>query len=187
MIYVLGGASRSGKTLLARRAVDEKRIPYFPLDALFGGLAGGAPQLGVTWNQAFIERGEKMWPIVKSTFGFLTFFLLNTIIKRSFLNEYYYVFTSIEAFLIISFALNLYVHLIFDDNLKDFKNSPPFLINTSLFFFFSYTFPFYFFDFFLSERLPAFFVLNKAINGMAYIIFYLLLIKSLRCKIKLSK
>ncbi|MFM2424418.1 MAG: hypothetical protein RLZZ70_809 [Candidatus Parcubacteria bacterium] len=70
MIYILGGASRSGKTLLARRAVDEKKIPYFPLDALFGGLAGGAPQFGVTWNQAFIERAEKMWPILKPTLGF---------------------------------------------------------------------------------------------------------------------
>lgn len=65
MIYILGGASRSGKTLLARRVVTEKQIPYFPLDALFGGLASGAPQFGVTWNQAFIERAEKMWPILK--------------------------------------------------------------------------------------------------------------------------
>ena len=70
MIYILGGASRSGKTLLARRAVTEKHIPYFPLDALFGGLASGAPQFGVTWNQAFIERAEKMWPILKPTLGF---------------------------------------------------------------------------------------------------------------------
>jgi 2-phosphoglycerate kinase len=70
MIYILGGASRSGKTLLARQAVAEKQIPYFPLDALFGGLASGAPQFGVTWNQAFIERAEKMWPILKPTLGF---------------------------------------------------------------------------------------------------------------------
>jgi hypothetical protein len=70
MIYILGGASRSGKTLLARKAVAEKGIPYFPLDALFGGLASGASQFGVTWNQSFIERAEKMWPITKPTLGF---------------------------------------------------------------------------------------------------------------------
>ncbi len=70
MIYILGGASRSGKTLLARRAVTEKQVPYFPLDAMFGGLASGAPQFGVTWNQAFIERAEKMWPILKPALGF---------------------------------------------------------------------------------------------------------------------
>jgi hypothetical protein len=65
MIYILGGASRSGKTTLSRRAVSEKEIPYFPLDALFNGLANGAPQLGVAYNQSFIERAEKMWPIVR--------------------------------------------------------------------------------------------------------------------------
>lgn len=70
MIYVLGGASRSGKTLLARRAVSEKGIPYFPLDALFGGLANGAPQLGVAYKQSFIERAGKMWPVAKPLFGF---------------------------------------------------------------------------------------------------------------------
>lgn len=70
MIYILGGASRSGKTLLARKAVEEKAIPYFPLDALFGGLASGAPQFGVTWNQAFVDRSEKMWTITKPVAGF---------------------------------------------------------------------------------------------------------------------
>lgn len=70
MLYILGGASRSGKTLLARRAVAEKQIPYFPLDALFGALANGAPELGVTYDQAFIERAEKMWPVSKHLFNF---------------------------------------------------------------------------------------------------------------------
>jgi hypothetical protein len=70
MIYILGGASRSGKTLLSRRAVSEKGVPYFPLDALFGGLANGAPQLGVVYEQPFIERAEKMWPVAKPLLGF---------------------------------------------------------------------------------------------------------------------
>lgn len=70
MIYILGGASRSGKTILSRKAVSEKGIPYFPLDALFGGLANGAPQLGVAYEQSFIERAEKMWPVAKPLLGF---------------------------------------------------------------------------------------------------------------------
>jgi hypothetical protein len=70
MIYILGGASRSGKTLLSRRVVSEKGIPYFPLDALFGGLANGAPQLGIKYEQSFIERAEKMWPVAKPLLGF---------------------------------------------------------------------------------------------------------------------
>lgn len=70
MIYVLGGASRSGKTLLARRAVLEKGIPYFPLDALFGGLANGAPEFGVRYDNSLKERPLKMWPISKHLFNF---------------------------------------------------------------------------------------------------------------------
>jgi 2-phosphoglycerate kinase len=70
MIYILGGAARSGKTLLSRRAVAERGVPYFPLDAVWGGLAGGAPQLGITWDQAFIERAERMWPITKPVLSF---------------------------------------------------------------------------------------------------------------------
>ena len=70
MIYILGGASRSGKTLLSRRAVSEKGIPYFPLDALFGGLANGVPQLDIMYDQSFTERAEKIWPVAKPLLGF---------------------------------------------------------------------------------------------------------------------
>jgi hypothetical protein len=70
MIYIIGGASRSGKTLLARRVVAEKRIPYFPLDALFGALANGAPQLGVAYENSLMERPVKMWPITKPLLEF---------------------------------------------------------------------------------------------------------------------
>lgn len=65
MLYVIGGASRSGKTLLSRRVVSEKKIPYFPLDALFGALARGAPELGVGYEDSLLDRPVKMWPISK--------------------------------------------------------------------------------------------------------------------------
>lgn len=71
MIYILGGASRSGKTLLARRAVAEKQIPYFPLDALFGALVHGMPQLGMRYEDSLLERPVKMWPMTRH---FLNFF-----------------------------------------------------------------------------------------------------------------
>ena len=70
MLYVIGGASRSGKTLLSRRAVSEKEIPYFPLDALFGALANGAPEFGVRYGDSLMERPAKMWPISKHLFNF---------------------------------------------------------------------------------------------------------------------
>ena len=66
MLYILGGASRSGKTLLARRAVAEKQIPYFPLDVLLGSLVYGAPQLGMRYEDSFIDRSNKLWPVTKN-------------------------------------------------------------------------------------------------------------------------
>ncbi len=40
MIYLIGGASRSGKTSLVLRLLDEKSIPYLSTDALMMGLRG---------------------------------------------------------------------------------------------------------------------------------------------------
>ena len=70
MLYIIGGASRSGKTLLARRAVAEKKIPYFPLDALFGAFANGAPDIGVRYEDSLMDRPAKMWPLAKHLFNF---------------------------------------------------------------------------------------------------------------------
>ncbi len=71
MLYVLGGTPRSGKTLLSRRAVAEKQIPYFPLDALFYMLVQGAPEFGVHYDNALVERPLKMWRLTKHLFGSL--------------------------------------------------------------------------------------------------------------------
>lgn len=65
MLYVIGGASRSGKTLLSRRVVVEKQIPYFPLDALFSALAHTAPEFGVRYEDSFTDRPTKMWQLAK--------------------------------------------------------------------------------------------------------------------------
>jgi len=71
MLYILGGASRSGKTLFSRRVVVEKQIPYFPLDALVGALAHGAPQFGVQYKDSFVDRANKLWPLATHLFDML--------------------------------------------------------------------------------------------------------------------
>lgn len=68
MLYVIGGASRSGKTLLSRRIVIEKQIPYFPMDALFGALVYGAPEFKVRYEDSLLERPTKIWPLAKHLF-----------------------------------------------------------------------------------------------------------------------
>lgn len=40
MIYLIGGASRSGKTSLALRLLEEKKVPYLSLDVLMMGFRG---------------------------------------------------------------------------------------------------------------------------------------------------
>ena len=70
MLYIIGGAPRSGKTMLSRRVVSEKRIPYFPLDALFEALANGAPQLDLHYEDSLLSRPIKMWPISQHFFNF---------------------------------------------------------------------------------------------------------------------
>lgn len=70
MLYVLGGASRAGKTSLSRRAVTDLEIPYFPLDSLLYGFVKGLPQLAISWDQSFVERAEKAWPVAKHMFNF---------------------------------------------------------------------------------------------------------------------
>lgn len=64
MLYLIGGASRSGKTTTAKRIVNEAGIPYFSLDYLMMGLANGVPELGVHPTEGDFITGQRMWKIV---------------------------------------------------------------------------------------------------------------------------
>jgi hypothetical protein len=70
MLYILGGASRSGKSIIGRRFVSELNIPFFCLDFLITSLHS-VPSLGITHGQPSIEKAEKLWPLSKSMFGHL--------------------------------------------------------------------------------------------------------------------
>ena len=47
MIYLVSGASRSGKTLIARTILADKQIPYLSLDWLMMGFNDGLPEYGI--------------------------------------------------------------------------------------------------------------------------------------------
>lgn len=64
MIYLVGGASRSGKSLLASRILARAGIPWFSLDALRMGLARGAPILGFDPEADDLVEAGRLWPIV---------------------------------------------------------------------------------------------------------------------------
>lgn len=64
MLYILGGASRSGKSIISRRFVSEKQIPFFCIDFLVTSLQE-VRFLDIKHGQPFISKAERLWPLVK--------------------------------------------------------------------------------------------------------------------------
>lgn len=65
MLFLVGGTSRSGKTLIARKILAERRIPYLSLDWLMMGFNDGIPEYGIhhlLWPK---EIAEKMAPFLR--------------------------------------------------------------------------------------------------------------------------
>ena len=69
MLYIIGGTSRSGKSLLARNILKEKLVPFFPLDGLTGMLKSAVPEHGIKHDMGFISKAEKTWKFNKSLFN----------------------------------------------------------------------------------------------------------------------
>lgn len=65
MLYIVGGAPRAGKSILAQRMLDERKVAYFPTDTLMMGLANAMPQLGLKPNDSPSTRAPVMWPILR--------------------------------------------------------------------------------------------------------------------------
>src|SRR5437764_611608 len=72
MVILIGGASRSGKSIVARRVTQELGISAFPLDFLIEAVRGIAPRLDLDGghrfgepHQPFVHRAEKLWPSTK--------------------------------------------------------------------------------------------------------------------------
>ena len=66
MIYLLGGAARSGKSIIAKRILAEKAIPFFCLDHLAIGAASVFPHLQIDLDSDDASVGDKVWPLLKA-------------------------------------------------------------------------------------------------------------------------
>lgn len=66
MIYLLGGAARSGKSIIAKRMLAEKNIPFLCLDHLAIGAADAFPHLQIDLDSDDASVGAKIWPLVKA-------------------------------------------------------------------------------------------------------------------------
>lgn len=70
LIYLISGASRSGKSKIANRLHQETGISYLPLDSVMMAFMHGVKEAGIH---------DKLWPheIAKKLWGFLESFIYN--------------------------------------------------------------------------------------------------------------
>ena len=64
MLYLIGGAPRAGKSILARRILEERKIAYFPTYVLMMVLAA-MPELALRPADPAQTRAPIMWPILR--------------------------------------------------------------------------------------------------------------------------
>lgn len=66
MIYIISGTSRSGKTLMAKKMIQQCGIPYLSLDWLVMGFTNGIPEYGIHDKLWPNEIAEQFWNYFKA-------------------------------------------------------------------------------------------------------------------------
>lgn len=66
MLYKISGASRSGKTLIAKEIMKRTGIPYISLDWFVMGFTNGVPEYGIHDKLWPNEIAEKLWPFLNA-------------------------------------------------------------------------------------------------------------------------
>lgn len=81
MLYLISGASRSGKTLLAKKLSEQKNISYLSLDWLVMGFTNGIPEYGIHDMLFPDEIAKRMWPFLKAILENMLWSEINYIIE----------------------------------------------------------------------------------------------------------
>ncbi|QBA64021.1 hypothetical protein [Muriicola soli] len=66
MLYIISGASRSGKTIIAKKLSAQLGIPYLSLDWIMMGFTNGLPEFGVHDKLFPDEIAERLWNFIKA-------------------------------------------------------------------------------------------------------------------------
>lgn len=61
MLYIISGASRSGKTMVAKQLSKQLEVPYLSVDFLMMGFMHGVPEMEIHDKLWPHEIAEKMW------------------------------------------------------------------------------------------------------------------------------
>ena len=65
MIYIIGGVTRSGKSVLTRQLSKKYGVSYFNLDHLMMGMLESHIDLGINGHTHDRIKSEKLWQVVK--------------------------------------------------------------------------------------------------------------------------
>lgn len=66
MLYIISGSSRSGKTIVAKRIMEQCAIPYVSIDWLVMGFTKGIPEYGIHDKLWPNEIAEKIWSFLQA-------------------------------------------------------------------------------------------------------------------------
>lgn len=66
MLYIISGASRSGKTIIAKKVSAQKGIPYLSLDWIMMGFTNGIPEYGIHDKLFPDEIAHRLWNFLKA-------------------------------------------------------------------------------------------------------------------------
>lgn len=128
----------------------------------------------------------------KKSSKFLIFFaliiILILIIKDPlFITNNYSTVAGVEAIIFLTFSTVLFAQIINNDSVLSLFDSTDFIITSGIFFFFSFTFPYYILDNYLDELRFKYFPKIDYINIIAYILLYSFLLIALKCEIRIKK
>lgn len=81
MLYIIGGASRSGKTIIAEELSVKMKIPYLSLDWIMMGFTNGIPEYGIHDLLFPDDIAERLWSFLKAMLESMIFAKTNCIIE----------------------------------------------------------------------------------------------------------
>ena len=81
MLYIISGASRAGKTMIAKKLAARKGISYLSLDWLMMGFTNGIPEYGIHDKLFPDEIAERAWSFFKAMMESMLYVEENCIIE----------------------------------------------------------------------------------------------------------
>ena len=109
------------------------------------------------------------------------------LIRGEIISEYYSEIAAIEALIILINCILLFVQILNDESDLPLLKSPDFIITAGIFFFFSFTCPFYMLYKYLSTNNILLINSFYTVNNIGYVVLFISFLKAYQCQIRLNK